>query len=123
MPTPESLACLNIDRQLTVCGWTVQSRAEVNLYASRGVAVREFLLETGEADYLLFVDRKAVVSERLGIEKARLGIRKANLETEKAKLGIQNANLEIEESRLPEAERRLSVIGQAMLRSAFEGRL
>ncbi|MCQ3936440.1 MAG: restriction endonuclease subunit R [Chloroflexi bacterium] len=32
----------------------------MNLYASRGVAVREFPLETGEADYLLFVDRKAV---------------------------------------------------------------
>lgn len=54
----------------------------------------------------MFLDRKAVVS-------GRLGIRKANLETEKAKLGIQNANLEIEESRLPEAERRLSVVGEA----------
>ena len=60
MPTPEELARENIDRQLTACGWTVQSRAEMNLYAARGVAVREFPLETGEADYLLFVDRKAV---------------------------------------------------------------
>ena len=32
----------------------------MNLFASRGVAVREFPLETGKADYLLFVDRKAV---------------------------------------------------------------
>jgi type I restriction enzyme, R subunit len=32
----------------------------MNLYAGRGVAVREFPLATGEADYLLFVDRKAV---------------------------------------------------------------
>ena len=32
----------------------------MNLYAGRGVAVREFPLETGYADYLLFVDRKAV---------------------------------------------------------------
>ena len=31
----------------------------MNLYAGRGVAVREFPLETGYADYLLFVDRKA----------------------------------------------------------------
>lgn len=32
----------------------------MNLYAGRGVAVREFPLQTGYADYLLFVDRKAV---------------------------------------------------------------
>ncbi len=60
MPTPEELARINIDRQLTTCGWTVQSRSEMNLYAGRGIAVREFPLSTGEADYLLFVDRKAV---------------------------------------------------------------
>ncbi|HLO17516.1 MAG TPA: DEAD/DEAH box helicase family protein, partial [Anaerolineales bacterium] len=60
MATPEELARINIDKQLETCGWTVQSRAEMNLYAAHGVAVREFPLETGEADYLLFVDRKAV---------------------------------------------------------------
>jgi hypothetical protein len=32
----------------------------MNLYAGRGVAVREFTVQIGEADYLLFVDRKAV---------------------------------------------------------------
>ena len=57
---PEELARQNIDEQLTAAGWTVQDRARMNLYAGRGVAVREFPLETGEADYLLFVDRKAV---------------------------------------------------------------
>ena len=60
MPTPEELARENIDKQLTACGWIIQSRNEINLFAARGVAVREFPLETGEADYLLFVDRKAV---------------------------------------------------------------
>ena len=59
-PTPESLARENIDAQLAACGWTVQDRARMNLYAGRGVAVREFPLTTGFADYLLFVDRKAV---------------------------------------------------------------
>jgi hypothetical protein len=34
MPTPEELARINIDRQLTACGWTVQSSNEMNLYAS-----------------------------------------------------------------------------------------
>jgi type I restriction enzyme, R subunit len=60
MTTPEALARQNIDTQLTACGWIVQDRAAMNLYAGRGVAVREFPLETGFADYLLFVDRRAI---------------------------------------------------------------
>jgi type I restriction enzyme R subunit len=60
MPTPEEFARINIDRQLTACGWTVQSCAEMHLYAGCGVAVREFPLSTGEANYLLFVDRRVV---------------------------------------------------------------
>jgi len=60
MPAPETLARQNIDAQLAAAGWTVQYRASMNLYAGRGVAVREFPLDTGEADYLLFVDRRAV---------------------------------------------------------------
>ncbi len=59
MTTPEAHARQNIDSLLTACGWVVQDRAAMNLYAGRGVAVREFPLETGIADYLLFVDRKA----------------------------------------------------------------
>ena len=43
MPTPEKLARINIDRQLTACGWTVQSRAEMNVYAGRGVVAWEFV--------------------------------------------------------------------------------
>ena len=68
MPTPEELAPKNIDAQLTACGWIVQSRAEMNLYAGRGVAVREFPLDGGSStspkgtmtlrvDYLLFMGR------------------------------------------------------------------
>jgi type I restriction enzyme R subunit len=60
MPTPEELARQNIDAQLKACGWEVQDRNAINLYAGRGVAVREFPTEGGEADYMLFVERKAV---------------------------------------------------------------
>ncbi len=60
MSTPEEIARQNTDKQLEACGWVIQSRRDLNLYAARGVAVREFPLDTGEADYLLFVDRKAV---------------------------------------------------------------
>jgi type I restriction enzyme, R subunit len=42
MPTPEQRARQNIDELLKQCGWIVQDRAEVNLGAGRGMAVREF---------------------------------------------------------------------------------
>jgi len=59
---PEQEARRRIDADLVVAGWIVQDRDEVNLSASRGVAVREFALAQGHgfADYLLFVDGKAV---------------------------------------------------------------
>lgn len=60
MPYPEELARRQIDSQLAACGWVIQDMAQLNRYAGRGVAVREFPLETGLADYLLFVDGKAV---------------------------------------------------------------
>ncbi len=49
-----------IDPRLQAAGWIVQDRSQMNLYAGRGVAVREFALDSGLADYLLFVDHKAV---------------------------------------------------------------
>jgi type I restriction enzyme R subunit len=60
MDTPEERARANIDRSLTAAGWAVQDRGQANLAAAAGVAVREFPLATGEADYLLFVQRKAI---------------------------------------------------------------
>ncbi|MEJ7582686.1 MAG: DEAD/DEAH box helicase family protein, partial [Acidimicrobiales bacterium] len=60
--TAEARARVEIDRQLVACGWVVQDRRDMNLYAGQGVAVREFIMATGHgrADYLLFVDGKAV---------------------------------------------------------------
>jgi type I restriction enzyme R subunit len=49
-----------IDPRLQAAGWIVQDRSQMNLFAGRGVAVREFPLQNGYADYMLFVDRKAV---------------------------------------------------------------
>ena len=57
--TPEQLARQEIDRKLSAAGWIIQNTDSVNLSAGRGVAVREFPLKTGFADYLLFVDRTA----------------------------------------------------------------
>jgi type I restriction enzyme R subunit len=58
--SPEDQARVEIDRQLEAAGWQVQSREAQNLYAQRGVAIREFPLKTGYADYLLCVDGKAI---------------------------------------------------------------
>ena len=60
MPTPEAKARETIDDLLGTAGWRVQSREHLNLGAARAVAVREFPLRTGFADYLLFVDRRPI---------------------------------------------------------------
>jgi type I restriction enzyme R subunit len=60
MTTPEAKAREAIDEQLEAAGWRVQSRDRMNLSAGRGIAVREFPLTTGLADYMLFVDRRAI---------------------------------------------------------------
>ena len=56
--SPEGKARETIDKLLTEAGWIVQSRAEANVSAGRGVAIGEFPLKSGygEADYLLYVD-------------------------------------------------------------------
>lgn len=58
--TPEEQARQEIDRLLQSAGWCIQDHQDLNLGASLGVAVREFPLVSGRADYILFVDRIAV---------------------------------------------------------------
>ncbi|MGH2639760.1 MAG: DEAD/DEAH box helicase family protein, partial [Rhabdochlamydiaceae bacterium] len=57
---PEAEARHNIDKLLESCGWKIQDYKNLDLSAGLGVALREVPMKTGEADYLLFVDRKAV---------------------------------------------------------------
>ena len=59
--TPEEKSRTTIDALLEQAGWSVQNNDSLNLYARRGVAVREFDLKPGHgtADYLLYVDQKA----------------------------------------------------------------
>jgi type I restriction enzyme R subunit len=56
---PEARAREKIDEKLEAAGWVVQDRLAMDLGAGPGVVVRESTLDTGEADYVLFVDRKA----------------------------------------------------------------
>ncbi|MBM4202438.1 MAG: type III restriction endonuclease subunit R, partial [Gammaproteobacteria bacterium] len=61
MIPPEQRARQQIDRLLEQAGWIVCSPTEVNITAHRGIALREFPLNTGFgiADYLLYVDGEA----------------------------------------------------------------
>ena len=61
-PTPEEKARETIDGLLSAAGWIVQDRADANIDAGAGVAIREFSLGHGfgEADYMLFADGQAV---------------------------------------------------------------
>lgn len=56
---PEQKARDNIDKMLVQAGWVVQDKIDWN--AGLGIAVKEYKTDTGKsADYVLFVDRKAV---------------------------------------------------------------
>ena len=57
---PEQEARKRIDALLGKSGWIIQDRQNANPKAGPGVAVREFLFDSGEADYGLFVDDKAI---------------------------------------------------------------
>ena len=58
--TPETKARQQIDQKLEQAGWFIQDMKQLNLAAGMGVAVREYPTDTGPADYVLFVNRRAV---------------------------------------------------------------
>ena len=57
---PEQIARDQIDAKLADAGWCVQGKEKINFNAGRGIAVREYQTDIGPADYVLFVDRRAV---------------------------------------------------------------
>lgn len=58
--SPEQKARKRIDEMLQRAGWMVQDYRSINLYAGTGVGVRELVTTAGPADYVLFVERRAV---------------------------------------------------------------
>lgn len=66
MATPEQLARELIDAKLAASGWIVQSFRDMNLGVGDGLAVTEFPGAHGPADYLLYVDGRA-----LGVVEAK----------------------------------------------------
>jgi type I restriction enzyme R subunit len=79
---PEQRARRQIDENLRASGWIVQDRDELELTAGRGIAVREMKMKSGFgfADYLLYVDRKA-----LGAVEAKAGGTLTGVEAQSAK--------------------------------------
>ncbi len=57
---PEQIARDHIDELLRQSGWKVQSVKKIDLNDGIGQAVREYRTDVGPADYVLFVDKKAV---------------------------------------------------------------
>ena len=83
--TPEHEARLNIDNLLRQASRAIQDAGAVNLYASSGVAVREFALLPGHgfAAYLLYVDGTAA-----GVVEAKpLGATLTGVEVQSEKYG------------------------------------
>jgi type I restriction enzyme, R subunit len=58
--TPEQAARDRIDELLSRSGWVVQDKRGINFNVGPGVAVREYQTDVGPADYVLFVDKRAV---------------------------------------------------------------
>ena len=57
---PEQIARDKIDALLAQAGWIVQSIKKFDPNAGLGIAVREYQTDVGPADYVLFIDKKAV---------------------------------------------------------------
>ncbi len=77
--TPEEKVRIEIDKMLEQAGWVVQDRSELNIRASLGVAIREFVMkDNGESDYLLFVNGKAVGA----LEAKKAGYTLSGVETQ-----------------------------------------
>ncbi len=56
----EQQARKNIDNLLLQAGWVIQDYKQMNLNDAPGIAVREYPTDSGEADYMLFIEGKPV---------------------------------------------------------------
>jgi hypothetical protein len=57
---PEQIARDEIDKRLSEAGWIVQDKKAIDFNAGQGIAIREYQTDVRPADYMLFVDKKAV---------------------------------------------------------------
>jgi type I restriction enzyme, R subunit len=95
----ESRARVAIDEKLRQAGWLVQDLGQMDISAGQGVAIREFPLSTGKADYLLVVHGEAVGV----IEAKRSGTTLSGVKEQSAQYqtGLPHRASQIRFSRLP----------------------
>jgi type I restriction enzyme R subunit len=76
---PEQAARELVDGLLAAAGWIIQSKTEMNVFSSLGVAVRELETRDGPADYVLFVDGEpaGVIEAKKGKEGFHLTVHEA----------------------------------------------
>ena len=86
---PEQIARDNIDKMLDDAGWKVQKKDAIDFNAGLGIAVREYQTDVGPADYVLFVDKKAVGVIEAKREEIGQKITEVEIQTE----GYANARL------------------------------
>ena len=85
----EQIARDNIDEMLRAAGWAVQDKGKLNFSEGIGQAIREYQTDVGPADYVLFVDKKAVGVIEAKREEAGEKITTVETQTE----GYANAKL------------------------------
>jgi len=78
---PEEHARKKIDEMLMQAGWVVQDFDQLDLSAASGVVIRDFVLSSGIADYLLFIDGEPVGT----IEAKKVGDTLIGVEEQSAK--------------------------------------
>ena len=71
---PEEKARLVIDKKLLAAGYVLQDMNEFDPSASLGVVVREYPTDSGEVDYLIFIEGKPV-----GVIEAKKSVSGVNL--------------------------------------------
>ena len=87
---PEEKARLIIDQKLIESGYVIQDIRDMNLLAAKGVIVREYPTDTGEVDYLIFINAQPVgIIEAKEINKGE----KLVVETEKQTERYKNSKL------------------------------
>jgi type I restriction enzyme R subunit len=80
-----------IDKLLTSAGWLVFDHDAANIYAARGIAIREFPLKSGFgfADYLLYIDGKA--AGVIEAKKAGVTLRGVEIQSKRYNEGLPQA--------------------------------
>ncbi len=87
--SPEQIARDTIDDMLKASGWCVQDNKKIDFTQGEGQAIREYQTDIGPADYVLFVDKKAVGI----IEAKREDIAYKITDIEKQTMGYASAKL------------------------------